>query len=487
MALPLVCSCNKWLDIIPEDTTTEAQLFQTASGYHSAINGLYQTLASSSLYGKNLSWGYLSALSQYYDNVSPNDSKSYSFTEKYDYASSEVLGYGEQIWQTGYNVIANANNILQHLETADENIFTDKEKGEIDLIRGEALAVRALVHFDLLRLFAPAPVVDAGAKAIPYVTEYPALFSARNTTAEVLACVEKDLLEAADLVATTDTISDNSRTYLAYNTNRFSANNSSRDYFFTARGVRMHYVGIRALLARVYAYANDLTNAYAQASMIEKYISGDDPWFYYTTSFSDIDTDSGRPHKMIDELLVCFYDENLSTTYTNTVNSSNASQNSYNLKNLNAIFTDPNDIRMKKLVTSVGNSVKVSLKYYERSGSSALISAENKVIPVVRLSEIKLIMAEYLAKNGQMDKAVELLNELLVARKCGVSNFDGSTTKEEFLSAVRDEMRRENIAEGQYFFYCKRTNAATIDNNGVFVPMDGKYTMQIPDTQINLN
>ena len=70
-------SCN-WLDIIPEDTTTEEQQFSDAGGYHSAINGLYQTMASPSLYGKNLTWGFVSALSQYYDNAVADNSKAFS-------------------------------------------------------------------------------------------------------------------------------------------------------------------------------------------------------------------------------------------------------------------------------------------------------------------------------------------------------------------------------------------------------------------------
>lgn len=487
VALPLACSCNKWLDITPEDTTTEAQLFTTASGYHAAINGLYQTMATSSLYGQNLTWGYLSALSQYYDNVSSDDSKSYSFTEKYEYDSKEVLGYGEQIWQTGYNVIANANNILQHLAEADENIFTEKAKGEIELIKGEALAVRALIHFDLLRLFADSPAVNKDAKAIPYVKEYPAFFSERLTVEKVLNNVTADLKAAASLVAITDTISGNSNSYMTNATNRFLVSNSSRNYFFTGRGSRLNYVGISALLARVYAYAGDMQNAYSQALEVDKYFEDGEGWYKYTTSFTDTDSEANRPHKLIDELLVCFYNENLSTEYTSTVSSSTKSRNSYALKNLDGIFSDSNDARMKKLVTNVGTDVKISLKYLERSGSSSLISSENKVVPVMRFSEIKLLLAECLAKQGKMDEAVAILDKLLIARKCAVSGMNASTPVEDFLNAVRMEVWRENVAEGQYFFYCKRINAETIDNNGVHVPMTGKYTMQIPDTQVNIN
>ena len=161
-------SCNKWLNIIPEDTTTEKQLFSDAGGYHSAINGLYQTMSGSQLYGENLTWGFASALSQYYDSYSSNDTKRFSFTERYEYNSDEMKNFGEQIWQTSYNVIANANNILAHLVDADPEIFPEYDKCEMDVIKGESLAIRALMHFDL----ANTPDEELPPKLLGYLANY---------------------------------------------------------------------------------------------------------------------------------------------------------------------------------------------------------------------------------------------------------------------------------------------------------------------------
>lgn len=484
-ALAVLCSCNRWLDITPEDTTTEKQLFSDAGGYHSAINGLYQTLSSSALYGENLTWGYLSALSQYYNNTSANNSKKFSYTEQYDYASSEVKAFGEEIWQTGYNVVANANNILRHLESADPGIFPDRESGEMDMIRGEALAVRALVQFDILRLFAVAPSVDPGAKAIPYVKEYPALFSERKTVKEVLDCVKEDLSEAAELLAVVDTLN------LSYNisstSNRYSAVNSSLNYFFTARGVRMNYVGTMALLARVYAYEGSLDKAYAVAKKIDdKYISIIDAPYKYTSGFSDSDTEANRPHKLMDELLISFYYENLATNYTSAV-SKTMDYNAYALKNISGIFADNDDYRQRKLISSLNLDIKVSMKYLERSGNSSLVSAENKVLPVMRLSELHLIMAEYLAESGKLKEAAAMLNRLRIARGCMGNPVAEDVSYSEFMNILGLEVCRENVAEGQYFFWCKRRNLPVINNNGVYVQMDGKYTMLIPDSETSLN
>ena len=67
------------------------------------------------------------------------------------------------------------------------------------------------------------------------------------------------------------------------------------------------------------------------------------------------------------------------------------------------------------------------------------------------------------------------------------TTIDTAISAAEFKAALDKEIWRENVAEGQYFFYCKRINAPSINNDGVFVPMEGKYTMEIPDSEINLN
>ncbi|MDR3062248.1 MAG: RagB/SusD family nutrient uptake outer membrane protein, partial [Dysgonamonadaceae bacterium] len=162
-------SCSDWLDITPEDTITADKLFSTYSGYHTALNGIYQELSSNDLYGRELSWGFASALSQYYNNNNePNMEKRYSHTENYEYKTNEVETYTAGLWLTAYNAIANTNNLLQHLEQADINLFPNVLDHEIELIRGEALALRAMLHFDLLRLFAPAPQEGNNFAGIPY-------------------------------------------------------------------------------------------------------------------------------------------------------------------------------------------------------------------------------------------------------------------------------------------------------------------------------
>ena len=63
----LAVSCNAWLDVTPDNAIADDDLFSTGFGYRNALNGIYTNLASDELYGKQLSWGFLSAISQQYN------------------------------------------------------------------------------------------------------------------------------------------------------------------------------------------------------------------------------------------------------------------------------------------------------------------------------------------------------------------------------------------------------------------------------------
>lgn len=479
-------SCGKWLDIIPEDTTTEEQQFSDAGGYHSALNGIYQTISGNSLYGRNLTWGFLSALSQYYDNKSASNSLRFSYTEKYDYASDEVRGYGTEIWESAYNVIANCNNLIQHVDNTDPSVFPDYDYGEADIIKGEAIAVRALLHFDLLRLFAESPAANPEAKGIPYVKKFPQLFNSRLSAKEVLDNVISDLKEASELLSASDSVSGYLEKNISSISYRYSSSNSERNYFFSARGVRMNYIAVNSLLARVYAYSGNMEAAYERAAFITDTFVEKNKWYRYDNDFRDSDLENKRSHKLLRELLVSFYQENLVDSYNRSANFQD--DNSYKLKNLRGIFADADDFRVTKLIHNVTSDIKISLKYLERADNPDMVKAENGVLPVMRLSELDLIKAEYLSsQEGKMAEAVKILNNLRVKRGCTGNTIPETISKEDFDKALGLEVWRENVAEGQYFFYCKRLNLPSINNDGVTVPMAGKYTMLIPESETTLN
>ncbi|MFR7825128.1 MAG: RagB/SusD family nutrient uptake outer membrane protein [Odoribacter splanchnicus] len=81
------------------------------------------------------------------------------------------------IWLKSYNTIANCNVLLERLKKQSPTFFPE---GEYDLIYGEVLALRAFLHFDLLRAFAPSWNVDKEALCLPYADNFGDKYTVRR-------------------------------------------------------------------------------------------------------------------------------------------------------------------------------------------------------------------------------------------------------------------------------------------------------------------
>ena len=102
-------ACNDWLDINPSDQVSSEKLFESGDGFRNALNGIYITMSSSELYGRELSWGLASVLSQTYADNDITKSKAYGSAIEYEYGELEIKAVLESVWSKGYNVIANCN------------------------------------------------------------------------------------------------------------------------------------------------------------------------------------------------------------------------------------------------------------------------------------------------------------------------------------------------------------------------------------------
>ena len=69
--------CSDWLNVAPSNQVNEENLFSTGNGYRNALNGVYLDLGTSTLYGQNLSWGFMDLIAQYYSPVELNKERVY--------------------------------------------------------------------------------------------------------------------------------------------------------------------------------------------------------------------------------------------------------------------------------------------------------------------------------------------------------------------------------------------------------------------------
>lgn len=486
-------SCGEWLDVMPQGMTTEENLFSDYSGYRSALNGIYQQMGSPALYGRELSWGFVSALSQYYDFGSMETSQLYAYTEKMDYANKEVLDYLESIWQTSYNTIANCNALISHIERADPGLFPYAESGEREMIYGEALAARALLHFEMLRLFAAAPAVDPAAKAIPYSTTYPDKVPARYSTEEVLARIIDDFEAALPLLAVNDLKLDALRSA----STRFAANDP-RGLFFGFRGTRLHYWAVKALLARVYMYACDYAKALDTATEVYDNCK---EWFPITTK-AQAQGVSGAV-KLYEDIIFAAYDQYLKRNYNSAMLSGQGAATTFilALRSPKSRFSGETSYDTRYMYTinqpdeEEQEDVWASCKYVKYTSTQGSDfdkeTTQGALIPVIRMSEIMLIMAECKARgesgggDGDIGAAVADLNLVHKVRCSGRKSVTASDYAG-FMEKLDLEIWKENIGEGQYFFYLKRIDSPTLVSTTQTIQMAGKYVFPIPDSETTL-
>lgn len=208
-------------------------------------------MASSSMYGQELSWGMLDVLAQLYQSRGFTSGSTYYKFITYNYNDKNTKSIIETIWSQAYNSIANCNSLLSKIDETDSTLFRSLNHEKL-LIKGEALALRAFLHFDMLRLFAPAPDAQDTKNYIPYFTVYPSTFEPDRTVKEVLEYAIKDLEEAKNLVAPHDTIdwrymlTDNLRIY------NNGDSDGNQDLFFKNRGFRMNYLAILRFISKKY-------------------------------------------------------------------------------------------------------------------------------------------------------------------------------------------------------------------------------------------
>lgn len=481
IALSMI-SCSKWLDIQPESEVDKSVLFSTEDGFREALIGIYTRCAKEDLYGKELTIGTPEVLVQNYSMTS-NDPLRYQQTKIFKYNDGNFMKRKNGIWQGLYNGIVNANLILGAIDNKRQ-LFTGSN---YQMIKGEALALRAYLHVDALRLFAPAPTINSKADAIPYVTTYSNKSTTLSTVAQLLDSAIRDLEQAKELLQV-DPIRLNAY-IIGYPTMNDTLKNSElkdRSLFLQNRRHRLNYYAVCGLLARTYLYQGDLAKALANAREIigaNKF-----PWTN-ATDFLAVDADK-KDRIFYKELLFAWYIPAMNNLYNNT----------WFLDSNSSMYLDQDEAKTIYEVAGVGGgdmrytqwfgSVSVGTSYvapllkYRRNtlGESFAANLHYLVAPAIRLSEIYYIAAECSYASSPV-QAAAYLDE--VREKRGIGQKVDVSTLAKFQAELLKEYRKEMFAEGQLFFAYKRLNAAITGQQGTVIPASQQiFVWPLPDDEI---
>lgn len=478
-------SCSKWLDIDPKLDVFEETLFEDARGYYAALNGLYVTLSSEPLYGKELSWGAMEAWGRGYTLHIP-ENKTYNDMAEFDYGTSEVKKITASIWLSCFNVIAEANNLIEKLEKDQTTAFP---VGDVvkNMILGEAYAIRAMMHFEAVRIFARSPVSDHGGVSafVPFVDKYPSKVNTPLPTKEILARVIADLEKAKALIEPFDTdprypgnISYNSISNVGYRLKLTDRDGGADDEFFRYRANRLSYYPMVQLLARVCLYAGDNDKAFEYANEIVTLVDKKKPYDFINPAYigdpTILDVVEPRLHS---EILFGAYNLKLKDRvklYFDPMEQSGRWLLRVNDKL--GIFADNlNDCRLKAIPQDF------STKYSARGKDEKQMLAAQSLIPVLRFLECFYIAAESVLDKDK-GKAVEIFNKAVTARNNPGYKVDVNISREDFIEALVKEYRREFLSEGVMVFVYKRLNLPLRDN-GTTVDHMGRLVMPIPDSE----
>ncbi len=467
--LLILPGCNKWLDISPVDEISKKDMYSSTEGFYNVLNGIYQDLGSTSLYGQNLSWGAMEAWSRGYElNSGWSSHETFVSLRDLKYSDDDVMALGRTVWLGLYKNIARANEFIQSCQEKEDGFFRYGAM-EKNLMMGEALALRAYLHFDLLRIFGQSLAKDAEGRDdayIPYVTEYPSRVNPPLKSSEVMELIKTDLAKAAKYVGAYDTL-DVNRSYALGAAYRFS-DTPEPDWgrFYSQRGCRLNYYAIRAVQARVALYNGEYEDAKDFAQEILDLVEDGE------LSLVSSSTISSNP-KMLDETLFASY-------YVNLVDASESWFDRANTSTYLAVEDPANftSISSDKRSGMISNQI-LTLYNEDKNGSGTAY------VPAVRLGEVYYIMAEALANTGDVPEAITLFNTFLKARGINSAAYQipADADYDGFYDYLFDDTRKEFAGLGQNIFMFKRLNVPVRYSEGDMTTVVGQLVMPVPDTE----
>jgi starch-binding outer membrane protein, SusD/RagB family len=395
-------SCTDWLTVSPENNLIKEKFWTKTSDVNGALAATYNAMRDCSL--KSLIFGELRA-----DLVTfPGG----SVTEYAKIAASNISPTNGVInWGSYYKAINLANTLMYYDKQvlSKDKTFT---KDMMDGVDAEALFIRSLSYFYLVRLWKDVPLVLE-----PSISDTSNLYVGKSTENEVVHQIIEDLLKAKDL---------------AY-TNEFVGS----DYFWG----RANKYSIMTLLADVYLWNQEYQKCvdYCDSVTASGYyaLQENDNWFsvYY-------------PGNSGEGIMEIQYDDNLDNQnnpiYDNLITTGSTTDVSLNQKNITLIM-NKDDLR--------NFQGKGAIWKYRGTDVLGLVprsfTQRDANWIVYRYADIMLMKAEACIELDRFDDANSLIRETLL--RAGLpyeENFD----KELMRTALLDEKGREFLLEGKRWF-----------------------------------
>ena len=483
-------SCSDWLDVKMNDKIMENTLFSTNNGFMIALNGVYMGMID--VYGEDLSLGVIDVMAQYYNMVSGNHN--YKVFANYQFNDDAFKNKSNNIWTKMYALVANINGLLVHCD--EENSALSEEYYPI--VKGEALALRAMIHFDLLRLYGPSYNENTKSMiTIPYQNEAKRDITPLRSAEYVLERVIEDLEEAVRL------LKDNDPVFTTGVGNAVTSDDGLERADFTYRQLRLNYFAVQTLLARAYLWKGDKATAYriAKEEVIDKNMVDENEMIFPWTTPEQVEAEDKNDLLFSSEVFFAIYNSSrsklnssyfvpalqLTSRLTFMGSSPSNSQipvfyddpdNDWRASLTWAVYTTTGDPKDDDDDDDDGEKVDANSSLYFLKYADAGREAE------LDGTETYLFAAECAATP---EEALEYLVAIREHRNCHMPIM--ATSSDEVRELVTKEFAREVIGEGQLFFYYKRLNLTTFFNGseigGTYEMLTDNYKWPLPDVEVD--
>jgi hypothetical protein len=473
----LVCtSCEDWFNVTSDSEIREDDHYSSVTGFQQSLIGCYIAMTDDALYGTNLSWFATEIIAHQFRLI---ETGLPVYFQNHLYAHSRVVPSIEGCWNKGYNVIANANEALKNIDNAT------LDEINYHIIKGELLALRAWMHFDLLRLYGYGNWANRTAElngklTIPYVTTLTKEMTPQSTGAEVIQLILKDLTEASVLLKDYDPITG------LHDASFYETCNE--EGFFNDRTLRMNYYAVRALQARVYLWQGGSENLEKALEAAEEVIAAvgnglrQDEMYTYCYFLTPESLNAARTSMSVENV----FGLNVSDMASRIVD---YIKPSYHETESQVFYLDPDDalalyenaatdIRLTTgmmLNTGTTNQGYVPLKVWQGS----LGTGYKDCVSMIRLPELYYIAAECYALKSSPNLALALQRLNTVREKRGLYTALTGLDATQILTEIKKEYGKEFLSEGVMFYYYKRTGATAIPR--LTEPMsDAQYVWPYP-------
>ncbi|UFH36533.1 RagB/SusD family nutrient uptake outer membrane protein [Flavobacterium acetivorans] len=399
-------ACENFVEIEqPSSQLASSGVFNSPSTANAAMVAIYAQLRNATLLtGSPL--GLSNQLGHYADELNfygDTEISTFGFyTNSLLASNSTVAG----LWNNSYHVIYNTNAVIEGVTAS-----TTLPDATAQQLRGEALFVRALVHFYLVNIYG----------AIPYITttDYKQnRVVTRMPIEKIYELIITDLSLASSLLSSEDSSGERTRP------NKYVAQALlARTYLYDGLWSQAANASSAILNnTAVYRLENDLNSVFlnGSSSTIWQFSPG-----YYGSSTEEgnlfIFTSGPPPFTALSDVLMAAF--------------------------------EPMDMRRAKWTNAVTNGTSTWYHAYKyKDNNSTTFSAEYAVI--LRLEEQYLIRAEARARTGDLIGAKEDLN--VIRNRAGLDPTL-AVSQQQILDAILKERRVELFTEhGHRFFDLKR-------------------------------